>query len=360
MNENERITPEGHSRVEYLLEQLIEKVEESSGGGTTFKYGGRVDTKADLDLITGAPNQIYFVGLVDSQNFDEYVWAEPTGAASGHWDLLGTTTIVADSALDKTSHNPIQNAPVATAVENLQNTKANTSDLATVATSGSYNDLTNKPDPVDITVKANSTALAPAYDASHTYVDGELMTKDGDLYVADSANGSYLRITNLLDPSVAPTIANYLVEWQFGQLDQTDPTSGQSDVYDIGVTVGTTYIVAGDLSGITPRGGGEPCSCTARNTTHYNNSYGSYIPMTTAGTTITADRPYIYLTVNRAKKDTCGVWTVSAQKFRKVDMDSVKMDLESNYITLGNGTRVYFTDTAPTGTIPEGSYGFGF
>ena len=185
MNENEKITPEGHSRVEYLLEQLIEKVEESSGGGTTFKYGGRVDTKADLDLITGTPNQIYFVGLIDSQNFDEYVWAEPTGAASGHWDLLGTTTIVTDSALDKTSHNPIQNAPVATAIESLQNTKANASDLATVATSGSYNDLLDKPTiptPVDISGKTDLTVIAPTYDDQATYSDGDYYTRGGKLY----------------------------------------------------------------------------------------------------------------------------------------------------------------------------------
>lgn len=32
----------------------------------------------------------------------------------------------------------------------------------------------------------------------------------------------------------------------------------------------------------------------------------------------------------------------------------------TNYIELSNGVRVYFSDTEPTGTIPEGSIGIGF
>lgn len=60
-------------------------------------------------------------------------------------------------------------------------------------------------------------------------------------------------------------------------------------------------------------------------------------------------------------KSLSGGGTVDA--YTKAESDALldeKMDLETDYITLGNGTRVYFTDTAPTGTIPEGSYGFGF
>lgn len=46
-----------------------------------------------------------------------------------------------DTALSSTSTNPVQNNVINTAL----NAKANTSSLATVATSGNYNDLTNKP-----------------------------------------------------------------------------------------------------------------------------------------------------------------------------------------------------------------------
>ena len=51
------------------------------------------------------------------------------------------TTITIDNVLSTTSENPVQNKVITIAL----NGKVNTSDLATVATSGSYNDLSNKP-----------------------------------------------------------------------------------------------------------------------------------------------------------------------------------------------------------------------
>ena len=50
-------------------------------------------------------------------------------------------TVEIDAALDQYSNHTISNSAVTTALQ----TKANTADLATVATSGSYADLTNKP-----------------------------------------------------------------------------------------------------------------------------------------------------------------------------------------------------------------------
>lgn len=111
------ITPETDSRVEYLLQLLIQKVEE--GGvepGTVMHYGGRVDTYEELALITGEPNEYYFVGLVNSDNFDEYVWVEVTGG-TGHWDRLGSVSIIVDQQLDPTSNNPIANSAVAVAIQ---------------------------------------------------------------------------------------------------------------------------------------------------------------------------------------------------------------------------------------------------
>lgn len=49
--------------------------------------------------------------------------------------------ITVDSALSSTSENPVQNKVINSAL----GSKANSADLSTVATSGSYNDLTNKP-----------------------------------------------------------------------------------------------------------------------------------------------------------------------------------------------------------------------
>ena len=51
------------------------------------------------------------------------------------------SVVTVDSALSTTSTNPVQNKIITSAL----NGKANSSSLATVATSGSYNDLSNKP-----------------------------------------------------------------------------------------------------------------------------------------------------------------------------------------------------------------------
>lgn len=114
------------SRLEVLLKQTIEN--QGPGTGTVMTYGGRVDTVLDLPQ-TGQPNQYYFVGLVDSDNFDEYVWAEVEGG-TGHWDRLGSVSIVIDSQLSTTSPNPVQNAVITIAL----NAKVNSADLkSTVA-----------------------------------------------------------------------------------------------------------------------------------------------------------------------------------------------------------------------------------
>ena len=69
-------------------------------------------------------------------------------------------SITVDSALSSTSTNPVENRVINTAL----GTKANTADLATVATSGSYNDLSNKPtiptvNDATITIQRNSATV---------------------------------------------------------------------------------------------------------------------------------------------------------------------------------------------------------
>jgi len=125
------------------LGKLILKLVQEGGGGTTIKYGGRVDSVEDLPE-TGEPNQFYLVGLEDSENFDEYIWAEVEGG-TGHWDRLGSVSIIIDDHLDPNSSNPVQNGIVAaafTAVNNAINA-VNTA-LAAKA------DKTEIPDPVTV------------------------------------------------------------------------------------------------------------------------------------------------------------------------------------------------------------------
>ena len=55
--------------------------------------------------------------------------------------LAGLTNTTVDSSFIANSVNPVQSKVIKEALD----LKANAADLATVATSGSYNDLTNKP-----------------------------------------------------------------------------------------------------------------------------------------------------------------------------------------------------------------------
>lgn len=85
------------------------------------------DLKSDLgdlnDLETTAKNNL--VAAINE--------ARQSGGGGG--------SVTVDSALSTTSQNPVQNRIITDAL----NEKADTEDLATVATSGSYNDLSNKP-----------------------------------------------------------------------------------------------------------------------------------------------------------------------------------------------------------------------
>lgn len=70
---------------------------------------------------------------------------------------IDAKTFPVDTALSTTSTNAVQNKVISEAL----NTKANTSSLATVATSGSYNDLTNKP--------SGTVSLVSSYSSGTTW-----------------------------------------------------------------------------------------------------------------------------------------------------------------------------------------------
>lgn len=80
-------------------------------------------------------------------------------AFSGSYnDLSNKPTIpTVDSAMSSSSENPVQNKVINAAL----NQKANASDLAAVATSGSYNDLRNKPTiPAAVTVDSSLSSVS--------------------------------------------------------------------------------------------------------------------------------------------------------------------------------------------------------
>lgn len=124
------------SRIEALLLELKDVIEEG-GGGSTIKYGGRVDTVNDLPE-TGEPNQFYFVGLETADNWDEYIWAVPGDDDTGHWDRLGSVTIIIDDHLDPQSTNPVQNSVITLAINGLTVCLATAYDTTASYVVGSY------------------------------------------------------------------------------------------------------------------------------------------------------------------------------------------------------------------------------
>lgn len=245
---------ENYGRLGKLLYLLVT----SLLNGSVFRYGGRVDSVSDLPE-SGTPNEFYLVGSEDSENYDEYFWvANEEEEHGGHWDRLGSISIIIDDHLDPQSTNPVQNSVITLAINGLTMnfataystsgvytigsycTKGQTlyksladqnpagewdsskwqavtvmgelmsalAGLATVARTGSYNDLTDKPTIPTVSDRLKSIAAAAPYDPSHTYITGEYMTLNGELYRSDP-NGEGLPSENLFNSTTAKQGTGY-------------------------------------------------------------------------------------------------------------------------------------------------------
>lgn len=124
---------------------------------------------------TGRDDTLYFVPKQSAETsdlYDEYAWI------NGAWELLGEKQI----AIDLSDYYTKQET------NTLLNGKANSSDLSRVATSGSYNDLSNKPTiptvPTNISAFTNDSNYT-----TKTYVDNLV----GDINTAlDTINGEVI------------------------------------------------------------------------------------------------------------------------------------------------------------------------
>jgi len=107
-----------------------------------------------------------------------------------------------------TSNVDLSNYYTITQVDDLANTKANSADLSVVATSGSYNDLTDVPAPVEIPVKVS----AFENDAMYLTADTTLEESEVDAMVANNGfatkDMNNENITNLATPVDPKDAAN--------------------------------------------------------------------------------------------------------------------------------------------------------
>lgn len=131
-----------------------------------------------------------------------------TGNASGWSSFSGTDgTFISmgakmDGALSTTSSNPVQNSVVTNALNN----KANSADLATVATSGSYNDLSNKPtiptvNNATLTIQKNGTNVQTftANQSTNATANITVPTKISDLTNTSGGFITYCTCTSAAD-----------------------------------------------------------------------------------------------------------------------------------------------------------------
>ncbi len=177
-----------------------------------------------------------------------------TVATSGSYnDLSNKPTIPAavtvDSALSSTSTNPVQNKVINTALA----AKADTADLAEVATSGSYNDLTDKPSiPSAYTLPAaTSTALGGVKSG------GDITVSTAGAVTVNSATTADSATKATQDGSGNNIVNTYATKAQITALDSTSSGTGavvtgvsQTDG-KVTVTKGNVKIPVGGESGTT-------------------------------------------------------------------------------------------------------------
>ena len=136
---------------------------------STYQAKGNYLTSVSWDQVGSKPSWI-------GSSKPSYTWDEigskpllATVATSGSYNDLTNkpaipSAVTVDSALSSTSTNPVQNKVINSALAGKANsshthTASQVSGLATVATSGSYNDLSNKPSIPQPTVSAASGSL---------------------------------------------------------------------------------------------------------------------------------------------------------------------------------------------------------
>jgi len=160
---NEKIsTPDGGT-----VGQFLQKTENSTRWADGEK-GDKGDTGNGISSIVKTGSS----GLIDTYTITFTDGTSTTFNVTNGKDGSGADIDV-DSALSTTSTNPVQNKVITTALDS----KANTSSLASVATSGSYNDLSNKPTiptvPTNVSAFTNDAGYITSSGAPVQSVNGQ-------------------------------------------------------------------------------------------------------------------------------------------------------------------------------------------
>lgn len=155
--------------------------------------------------VTGTEGVMYLVSIPDTSKYTAYVWENNAYRELGVIQM----TITIDDELSTTSENPAQNKVITNALNNkapISHTHSAsdiTSGLASVATSGSYNDLSNKPTiPSKTSDLTNDSGFITSDNtkiplAGSNQISGSLIpSTDGTVNLGDSSyqwNNAYIK-----------------------------------------------------------------------------------------------------------------------------------------------------------------------
>ena len=172
--------------------------------------------------VTGTEGVMYLVLIPDTSKYTAYVWENNAYRELGVIQM----TITIDDELSTTSENPAQNKVITNALNNkapISHTHSAsdiTSGLATVATSGSYNDLSNKPtiptvNNATLTIQKNGTNVQTftANASTNATANITVPTKTSDLtndsgFITSDNTKIPLAGSNALAGSIVPNTDN--------------------------------------------------------------------------------------------------------------------------------------------------------
>ncbi len=173
----------------------------ASGAITSDMIGTLNKSKVGLDLVNNTSDAAKPISTLTQAALGTKLnvadstsaYITPTQLAANKFDLTPITNAIAGKlAIADSTNSYVTPAKLAakafdsTSISNRINLKANTSSLATVATSGSYNDLTNKPTVPD----AYSLATASASTLGGIKVGSNLSIDDNGVLSASSSNSA--------------------------------------------------------------------------------------------------------------------------------------------------------------------------
>lgn len=213
------------------LEAILQAKLQASNTITNTATGTNLAGDMEFDYYEYDPTNRYdkWLWLRTNNAYEEF--NEEGGGGGG-----GSITV--DSALSTTSKNPVQNKVVTAAI----NSKVDSSSLATVATSGSYNDLSNKP--TIPTIPTQTSAF------TNNGSDGTSVYVEADELATVATTGAY---SDLSGTPTIPTATGDLTN-NSGFITSADLPTKTSDLTNDGSDGTSTYVEASGLATIATSG----------------------------------------------------------------------------------------------------------